>query len=82
MKAIAYLISNSDEVEEAKRLNLPKVPPTEIVEEEIHFPIMAMSIAFKVEGGTKIKAMVNNQIFILKYQDDVWDRIVDHFKHI
>lgn len=87
MKAIAYLITNIADVNEAKKqkeeLALPnaKDVPLKHGEFEVYFPVRAISLAFLIEGGKKIKTIQSGQELILKYEEDVWERITAYLKH-
>lgn len=87
MRAIAYLITNIQDVVEAKKrkeeLALPRAEevPIQHAEFEVYFPVRAIQLAFLIEGGKRIKTIQSGQELILKYEDEVWERITAYLKH-
>lgn len=87
MKAVAYLIANIAEFNEAKKkkeeLALPRAEevPLKYTEVEVYFPVRAVTLAFLIEGGKRIKTIQSGQEIILKYEADVWERITAYLKH-
>ncbi len=81
MKAIGYIVTNQDEIDEATRLNLNKKPDTITEEKEIFFPVGIIIFAF-VHGG-KIRTITSlGKDIHFKYEEKVWERIKAHLEHI
>ena len=86
MIAKAFLVCNMDEIMEAKMrveklgIDTP-IPKPKLVERDFCFPLSAMLFAFINDEGN-IKTIIQGQEIILKYDDAVYERITQHFKHI
>jgi hypothetical protein len=85
MIATALLVSNMDEVlksqEEVKRLGIGEVAKPKYIESEFCFPLNACTFAFRNNEGN-IKTIIAGQEVVFKYDESLWNRLKEHFKHI
>lgn len=80
MIAVAFLIANHDDRVKAEKLGFD-MPPPEMVEREVMFPLCTVSFVFKVDSE-KIKIITNGQEVLLKYTDETYSRIKAYLEHI
>lgn len=82
MKAIAYIVSNIDDIvahqKEKERLgdlpNSKEAPQMKEVELEIHFGLYAVSFCF-LQPDNRIKCFIAGQIIMLKNEGGVYEAI-------
>ncbi len=80
MKAIAYLLSNANELIQSEKLALPNQTQPLLIEKIVYFPVRAISFAFLLEDG-RIKTIQAGQEIILKFDKKVWNRITAYLEH-
>ncbi len=82
MEAIAFVMTNSQEIEYAKQMALKEIPAPNLVEESMVFSVHNVAWAFRTDEGRKIQTMIAGQLFMLKNTPEVWSRLKEHFKHL
>lgn len=83
MKAIAYLLSNVNDIfntadqNEKLALNKP-IPQPLLVEHEILLKVKHITFAYLAEGGLKINVWIKGASLTLKNEPHVWEQIEKH----
>lgn len=75
MRATGLILMNGDEINLAEKLNLPNRPAPHFVETDVYFHPNAVSFAFLMENGTKIKVIVSGREVFLTYDKKVWEKL-------
>lgn len=84
MKAIAYLVSNTQQMMDTIERNekLAMVDPIKVLtaEYDIHINLSHITFAFLIEDNRKIKCVIQGIELILKNEPQVWQKIKKYLK--